>query len=196
MTDTSPATAWTTTIPATEDVAATVASWSTSAAEAAAWVSSPVPVTADVVLGWWGRADVTARLLRDPLGVPVAYGEVWDDEEEDEVELARLIVDPSRRREGVGRRLVEVLLDLARQHGRSDCFLRVVPDNTAARARSTAPPGSSRSTRPRWPSGTPVSPPATCGCSTRRSSRRPPSKHAAKDNARPAPSAVRTLIPV
>ncbi|MDI4659359.1 GNAT family N-acetyltransferase, partial [Xanthobacter autotrophicus] len=52
----------------------------------------------------------------------------------DEVELARLIVDPTRRREGIGRRLVEVLLALAREHGRSDCFLRVVPDNTAARA--------------------------------------------------------------
>ncbi len=159
MTDTSPATAWTTTIPATEDVAATVASWSTSAAEAAAWVSSPVPVTADVVLGWWGRADVTARLLRDPLGVPVAYGEVWDDEEEDEVELARLIVDPARRREGVGRRLVEVLLDLAHQHGRSDCFLRVVPDNTAARAlyRSTGFVEVDEASMAEWNAGQPTS---------------------------------------
>ena len=125
---------WTTAVPATQDDAASVASWSTTAAEAAAWVSSPAPVTIEVVQSWWRRPDVTARLLLDPDGTPVAYGEVWDDEQEDEVELARLIVNPTRRREGIGRRLVEVLLDLAHRHDRRDCFLRVVPDNTAARS--------------------------------------------------------------
>jgi len=124
---------WSTSVP-TPESAATIASWSTSAEEAVAWVSSPTPVSPEVVAGWWQRADVTALLLHDPEGTPVAYGEVWDDEDEDEVELARLIVDPARRREGIGRRLVEVLLTLAREHERSDCFLRVVPDNTAARA--------------------------------------------------------------
>lgn len=120
--------------PSTIEEAALIASWATSAAEAAAWVSSPVPVTPDVVHGWWQRPDVTARLLLDPDGAPVAYGEVWDDEEEDEVELARLIVDPTHRREGIGRRLVAALLGLAEDHHRGSCFLRVVPDNTAARA--------------------------------------------------------------
>lgn len=123
-----------TTTPTSQGDAATIASWSTTAAEAAAWVSSPEPVTTETVLGWWRQPDVSPRLVLDADKVPVAYGEVWDDEEEDEVELARLIVDPSRRREGIGHHLVEILLDLARRHHRSECFLRVVPDNTAARA--------------------------------------------------------------
>lgn len=123
---------WTTVVP-TPEQAGVVASWSTSAAETTAWVSSATPVTAETVRGWWDSPDVSPRLLLDPTGTPVAYGEVWDDAEEDETELARLIVDPGRRREGVGRRLVAALLDVAGQHGRSACFLRVVPENTAAR---------------------------------------------------------------
>lgn len=150
-------TVWTATVPAAED-AAIIASWSSTAAEAAAWVSSPAPVTAEVVRGWWRRPDVTARLLLDPDGIPVAYGEVWDDEDEDEVELARLIVDPTRRRQGIGRRLVELLLDLAEQHQRSDCFLRVVPDNTAARAlyRSTGFLEVDEATMAEWNAGQPT----------------------------------------
>lgn len=124
---------WTVTVPARDD-AATVASWSTTPAEATAWVSGSGPVTPATVHGWWRQPEVAAWLLRDPEGTPVAYGEVWDDAEEDEVELARLIVDPARRREGIGRRLVGALLDLSGSNGRSACFLRVVPDNVAARA--------------------------------------------------------------
>lgn len=115
--------------------AATVAGWSRSAEEAAAWVSLPEhPFPAAVVAGWWEEPDVHARVLLDPDGAPVAYGEVWDDEEEDEVELARLIVDPGRRREGVGRRLVRELLAVAAGTGRASCFLRVAPGNAPALA--------------------------------------------------------------
>lgn len=115
--------------------AATVAGWSRSAEEAAAWVSLPEhPFPAAVVAGWWDQPDGHARVLLDPDGAPVAYGEVWDDEEEDEVELARIVVDPDRRRQGVGRRLVRELLALAAEKGRGACFLRVAPGNTAALA--------------------------------------------------------------
>ena len=125
--------AWTITVPARDD-AATVASWSTTAAEAAAWVSelwTSHPGDRPGVVAPARRRRVATS---GPRRHPVAYGEVWDDAEEDEVELARLIVDPARRREGVGRRLVGALLDLAGSYGRSACFLRVVPDNVAARA--------------------------------------------------------------
>ncbi len=113
----------------------TVARWSTSEHEAAAWASrSEHPFPSSVVASWWGRPDVQPWLLLDPDRVPAAYGELWDDEEEDEVELAHLIVDPARRRQGVGGRLVRELLALARSLGRATCALRVVPDNTAALA--------------------------------------------------------------
>ena len=115
--------------------AETIARWSRSRAEAAAWVSRPEhPFPADAVRGWWQEADVQPWLLVDPAGEPVAYGELWDDEQEDEVELARLIVDPDRRRRGVGRRLVDELLLLASALGRASCFLRVASDNSAALA--------------------------------------------------------------
>ena len=92
------------------------------------------PVTGDVIRGWWSDKDVHPRVLLDPDQTAVAYGEVWDDVEEDEVELARLIVDPSRRREGVGGRLVHGLLEVAEHRDRSACFLRVRTGNLGARA--------------------------------------------------------------
>lgn len=110
-----------------------IAGWSASAEEAAAWVSLPEhPFPAATVAAWWQQPDAQPWLLLDPDGAAVAYGELWDDEEEDEIELARLIVSPQHRRQGVGRRLVQHLVARARASARSTCFLRVVPDNTSA----------------------------------------------------------------
>ncbi len=125
---------WSLVSPRPQD-AGLVAQWSTSQDEAKAWASRPEhPFAASTVASWWERADVRPWLLLDPDGVPAAYGELWDDEEEDEVELAHLIVDPGRRRQGVGARLVRELVARARAGGRSTCALRVAPDNTAALA--------------------------------------------------------------
>jgi [ribosomal protein S18]-alanine N-acetyltransferase len=53
------------------------------------------------------------------------------DDQDAEVELARLIVDPGARRQGLGRHLAAGLARLARlRHPR--VFLRVHPGNTAA----------------------------------------------------------------
>lgn len=118
--------------PTTAD-AETVAQWPSSAAEAQQWVShAAYPFPASKVVSWWEVPDVRPWLLVDAVGTPMAYGEEWDDPEEDEVELARLIVDPRRRREGIGTVLVNLLLDQARTGGRSTCFLRVAPDNIGA----------------------------------------------------------------
>ena len=62
----------------------------------------------------------------------MAYGEIWEDPDESEAELARLIVDPSKRGRGVGRRLATALADEALRLGWSDIWLRVVPDNEPA----------------------------------------------------------------
>ena len=56
---------------------------------------------------------------------------LWVDYAEAEVELARLIVDPGERGQGLGRRLVAGLADLARSRY-PRVFLRVHPDNIAA----------------------------------------------------------------
>ena len=120
-------------VPSAAD-AATVAGWSRSAEEARLWCSrAEHPFPAEVLRRWWDADDVQPWLLTDDER-PVAYGELWLDVDEDEVELARLIVDPARRRTGLGRRLVSDLLAAARDTGLSGCFLRVAPDNAPALA--------------------------------------------------------------
>ncbi len=118
-------------IPFTVDRAALVAGWVRSADEADLWCSRPEhPFPADVVAGWSTQDDVAAYLLLDA-GRPVAYGEVWSDDEEDEAELARLLVASGERGRGVGKALTRAL---AARAGFDDVFLRVRPDNAVALA--------------------------------------------------------------
>jgi ribosomal protein S18 acetylase RimI-like enzyme len=111
--------------------APTVASWARTDDEARAWCARDrAPVPPEAVLSWSREDGVAAYLLHDEDG-PVAYGELWVDDDDREVELARLIVDPKRRSRGVGRRLAVSLAEAARRsHPR--VFLRVRPENAAA----------------------------------------------------------------
>lgn len=112
--------------------APTVASWSESAAQAEAWVAMALdPFPPRIVAGWWEAPFSTPWVLTDEEGIAAGYGEIW--EVGDQLELARLIVDPERRRQGVGRQLVAALLDEARGHGLTACYSRVAPHNVAAR---------------------------------------------------------------
>lgn len=94
--------------------AAVVAAWAGSPAESMMWCSLP-DVTPDVVDGWSRRPDVEAFVLCEDRHV-VAYGEIWVDVDEREVELAHLIVDPERRGEGLGGQLIAELVGQARRH--------------------------------------------------------------------------------
>jgi len=67
----------------------------------------------------------------------VAYGELWADDGEAEVGLARLIVAPGERGQGVGRRLAAMPADVARCRC-PRVFLRVHPDTIAAQRCYTA----------------------------------------------------------
>ena len=95
-------------------VASTVAGWAGTAHESMLWCSLP-EVTADAVDGWSRRQDVEAFVLRET-GHVVAYGEIWIDVDEREVELAHLIVDPERRGQGLGGRLIDELVRQAQRH--------------------------------------------------------------------------------
>lgn len=120
-------------VPFTEDAAELVASWATTAEEARFWCSATAaPVPAATVAGWGRADDVLARMLVVG-GRPVAYGELWIDDEEREVELARLIVDAKLRGQRLGRTLVGHLAGEARDHY-PDVFLRLWPDNAVAEA--------------------------------------------------------------
>lgn len=119
------------------DEAALVAGWAAGDAEVVrAWISiESDAVPADVVAGWSEADDVESFLFTmDDGGSYVAYGELWLDDEEGEVELARLLVAPEHRGRGVGRVLVRELVDRARSTHPElpDVILRVQPDNARA----------------------------------------------------------------
>jgi len=119
-------------LPFTAADATTVAGWPTSLAEVAMWCGRrEFPVSEETVRAWQKGDDVRAHLLVAD-GTPLGYGELWFDEEEDEVELARIIVAPMARGKGVGRALVRELLARALQAGYEDVFMRVHPDNDPA----------------------------------------------------------------
>lgn len=110
--------------------AVTVAAWVTSPEEAMRWSGVTTwPVPAELFATWHAEADTAPFLLVDD-GEAVAYGELWEDEAE--IELARLLVDPSLRGRGVGRRLVAALVAEAHRRGFDEVWLRVVPENEPA----------------------------------------------------------------
>jgi RimJ/RimL family protein N-acetyltransferase len=115
--------------------APTVASWAVGDDVVRAWCAlEGDAVPADVVAGWSKADDVEAFVYGDPGDAPVAYGELWLDDEEGEVELARLLVAPERRGRGVGRALVTALVEQARRaHPELPAvILRVRPENEQA----------------------------------------------------------------
>ncbi|MEU9958698.1 GNAT family N-acetyltransferase [Streptomyces sp. NPDC050982] len=119
-------------LPFSASHATTVATWPVSATEVTMWCGRrEFPMAGETVAAWQRDTDVTARLLVEDER-PVAYGELWFDTEEDEVELARIIVAPESRGRGLGRVLVSRLLGEARGSGHSDVFMRVHPDNARA----------------------------------------------------------------
>ncbi|MEV8318579.1 GNAT family N-acetyltransferase [Streptomyces sp. NPDC059900] len=112
--------------------AAIVAGWPAGADEVALWCGlRDFPVAAPVVAGWQLDEDVRGLALVEGERL-LGYGEVWCDEEEDEAELARIIVPPGARGRGIGRRLVRDLAGLALRVGYTEIFMRVHPRNAAA----------------------------------------------------------------
>jgi acetoin utilization deacetylase AcuC-like enzyme/GNAT superfamily N-acetyltransferase len=112
-------------------LAPVVSGWAPASAETSMWCGyAGAPVPADRIAAWAGEDGVRAYGLWDGTEL-VAYGELWVDDDEAEVELARLIVAPARRGVGVGRELVRALTALATA-AYPDVFMRVHPDNAVA----------------------------------------------------------------
>ncbi|MGW3917313.1 GNAT family N-acetyltransferase [Streptomyces sp. NPDC005070] len=119
-------------VPFTPAHAASVASWPLSVTEVVMWCGrNTIPVTEQEISGWQQDDDVQSHVLVDDER-PLAYGELWFDADQDEVELARLIVNPEVRGQGLGRELVRGLLRRAVEAGFDDVFMRVHPDNGRA----------------------------------------------------------------
>jgi ribosomal protein S18 acetylase RimI-like enzyme len=109
-----------------------VIGWLRTPDEAAAWAAlDRLPEVTDLER-WHAQPGVIAfSFLTGPR--LVGYGELWEDREEDEAELARLVVSPTARGLGHGRALARALADEARRRGFAEVWLRVLADNAAAR---------------------------------------------------------------
>jgi [ribosomal protein S18]-alanine N-acetyltransferase len=112
-----------------------VASWTTGPDEVNAWSSRfDDQVPPEVIVGWSAADDVEAYVAVVDSEV-IAYGELWLDDDEGEVELARLLLDPARRGRGLGKAFTRALVDRARQEHPDlpHVILRFRPDNVVAR---------------------------------------------------------------
>jgi GNAT superfamily N-acetyltransferase len=109
--------------------ALTVAGWATTAPETRMWCGRDA-APPEVVAGWADEPGVTPFGLYHDERL-VGYGETWVDDDEAEVELARLVIDPTERAHGLGRRLVTELVAVALRH-HPTVFMRVHPDNAPA----------------------------------------------------------------
>lgn len=109
---------------------ALVAGWASSAQEVSLLSGrNEFPFPAELMTSWRKVADDIRAYLYFDGENPIAYGELWLDDDEDEVELARIIVAPEFRGKGIGTEFVRALLVPALDAGYADLFLRVRPDN-------------------------------------------------------------------
>lgn len=94
--------------------------------DTARWLAAPVddlPAPADDATRWIFERD----------GAAVGYGELRDAADGSHALLSRLIVDPSRRRQGLGADLVRALVDRARtRHPDIPVYARIDPRNLPA----------------------------------------------------------------
>lgn len=113
--------------------AAALISWPQSLAEARWWAGPQTrwPLTPAVIQRWHTDPDARPYLLHSG-ELLLGYGELWVDAEEQEVELARVIVAPTQRGKGFGVTLVQQLLAEARCSAYPCTFVRVVPENRVA----------------------------------------------------------------
>jgi GNAT superfamily N-acetyltransferase len=115
--------------PFESEYTALVASWASSAQEVGLLTGrDEFPFPAELVTNWRKVADDIRSYLFFDEQTPVGYGELWFDDEEDEVELARIIVAPGFRGKGLGTAFVQHMLEPALDAGYATVFLRVWPN--------------------------------------------------------------------
>lgn len=112
---------------------ASLITWPQSLAEAQWWAGpqTPWPLAPTVIQRWHTDPDARPYVLHNG-ALLLGYGELWVDAEEQEVELARVIVAPAQRGTGLGVALVRQLLAEAGRTAYARTFVRVVPENRVA----------------------------------------------------------------
>ena len=107
-----------------------VLSWARSPIELTFWASLVERPTPAIFDQWLAEPDAHGYVLL--MDAPVAYGELWVSDSESEVEFAHILVSPNHRNRGVGRKLVQLLVDEAAGFLVAMAWVRVVPENEAA----------------------------------------------------------------
>jgi GNAT superfamily N-acetyltransferase len=104
----------------------TVVGWVRSATESLTWSSVPfLRLDTGILDGWHAQPGIVPCVgLLD--GKLCAYGQVLEDHSEDEAEVARVIVAPERREQGVGQAFVGLLAGEARRRGFTSIYARAV----------------------------------------------------------------------
>jgi ribosomal protein S18 acetylase RimI-like enzyme len=108
-----------------------VVDWCAASPFSSEWVPAGAADPDAVLAGWLEDPDISGYLLHRS-GTPVAYGELWVEPGDAEAELAHLVVDPARRRQGLGASLARSLVSRARADDLTNIFLRVHADNAVA----------------------------------------------------------------
>ena len=114
--------------------ASDVLGWARTSEEAEHWASVPFLRLRSSLLDQWHSEPDVAPYVGLLAGALCAYGQLWEDHEQDEAELSRIIVAPRHRGFGVGRRFVSLLVAEALAGGFSTVWVRVVPGDAAAMA--------------------------------------------------------------
>lgn len=119
--------------PFLECYAAAIVEWPLNVSEARFWGGQGVsfPVLPERIFRWH-RDESVYPFVGEVNNELVAYGELWVDEDEREIELARIIVNPNCRNQGLGKKIVAALVERAATFGLDDVFIRVMPDNVRA----------------------------------------------------------------
>jgi GNAT superfamily N-acetyltransferase len=104
----------------------TVVGWVRSATESLTWSSVPFLRLDTAVLDEWHAQPGTVPCVGLLGGELSAYGQVLEDHAEDEAEVARVIVAPERRGQGVGQAFAGLLAGEARRRGFSSVCARAV----------------------------------------------------------------------
>lgn len=87
--------------------------------------------SADMYRSWYEATDQIGYVLLDDNQI-IAYGEIWLDVEEQDLELAHLMVHPAYRNKGIGKQLVHMLQKECLAYPYPWIYLRIEPENSRA----------------------------------------------------------------
>lgn len=85
----------------------------------------------DHFLSWLSSEDQYCFCLVDDDQV-VGYGEIWVDDSQRDLEFAHLIIDPTKRGLGLGKELIRLLEERAKEINYPVIYMRVNPKNEQA----------------------------------------------------------------